>query len=559
MQSGKRGPRPSAAFRQGRWFPNPGHDRRQRQITMRNPLKLSAQDQPYAGSLEEILVDDLYRRAPVPAVMLLPVLGAFYWVLADVIPQRPVIGWIFIALVLLVIPRLLIVLRADRIKARFPEAHQRLLFFAVPTVVVGLGMSAINIIAAPLITAEQLVMLAIIAAGINSIAIISMSSSLGTYLLYMAPNIGSIAVAELIGPPLAFRGVFLFLVGTNLLSLVVMATSVHLKARRNILLQLRNNEMNALLQEVNCQLKGEVEERMAAAAELKARNEDLEALNLRMAKTHARMLQSEKMASIGQLAAGIAHEINNPIAFVRSNLHSLASYVNDLVAVMKAYENAEATRDGEVERRKLAELKRSTDVDNVIGDIPPLIAESSDGLSRVEKIVRDLKKFSHGGKASWQSVDLHECIETTLNLAAHEIERNAEVVREYGTLPPVACLPGQINQVFLNLLVHAAQSLVHRGTITIRTGRDGDSVWVQVQDTGPGVSPEDLSRIFDPFFTTDFTAKQVGTNPGLGLSVSYNIVQQHGGSIDVASEVGKGSTFTVRLPIEHRPSVEDAA
>ena len=160
---------------------------------MLNPLKLSASDQPYARSLEEILVDDLYRRAPVPVVMLLPVLGAFYWILSDAIPKRPVIGWIFIALVLLVIPRLLVVLGADRIKARFPDAHQRLLFFAVPTVVVGLGMSAINIIAAPLITAEQLIMLAIIAAGINSIAIISMSSSLGTYLLYMVPNIGSIA------------------------------------------------------------------------------------------------------------------------------------------------------------------------------------------------------------------------------------------------------------------------------------------------------------------------------------------------------------------------------
>lgn len=526
---------------------------------MRNPFKLSALDQPYAGRLEEILVDDLYRRAPLPVVMLLPVLGVFCWVLAEIIPARAVIGWIFGALFLLVIPRLAIVLAADRIKKRFPDARRRLLFFAVPTVVVGLGMSAINILAAPLITAEQLIMLAIIAAGINSIAIISMSSSLGTYLLYMVPNIASIAVAQLIGPPLTYREIFLFLVVTNLVSLVVMATSVHLTTRRTILLQLRINEINSLLQEVNRQLKGEVEERIAAVAELKARNEELEALNLRMVRTHARMLQSEKMASIGQLAAGIAHEINNPIAFVRSNLHSLASYVNDLVAVMKAYEEAEAARDGDAERRRLAELKRSTDVDNVIGDIPPLIAESSDGLSRVEKIVRDLRKFSHVDKVSWQKVDLHDCIETTLNLASHEIERKADVVREYGVLPPVACLPGQINQVFLNLLVHAAQSHVDRGTITIRTGCDGDWVWVQVQDTGPGVSPEDLARIFDPFFTTDFTSRQVGTNPGLGLSVSYTIVQQHGGTIDVTSDEGKGSTFTVRLPIEHRSSVEDAA
>jgi two-component system NtrC family sensor kinase len=526
---------------------------------MRNPFTLSALDQPYAGRLEEILVDDLYRRAPMPVVMLLPVLAMFYWVIADIVDEQPVIRWIFAGLFLLVIPRLMIVLYADRIKARFPDAHERLMFFSVPTVVVGVGMAMINILAAPLITAEQLFMIAIIAAGINSIAIISMSASLATYLLYMVPNILSIVIAELIGPELTYRGVFLFLLASNLVSLIVMATTVHVKYCRGILLQLRINDINAQLQDLNLQLKDEVQERMAAVAELKVRNEDLQALNQRMASAQARLLQSEKMASIGQLAAGIAHEINNPIAFVRSNLHSLASYLSDLTAVMKAYEDAEAARDGDTERRKLADLKRSTDIDNVLGDIPPLLAESSDGLSRVEKIVKDLRKFSHVDKVVWQPVDLHECIETTLRLAAHEIERKADVVREYGVLPPVACLPGQINQVFLNLLVHAAQSHTTRGTITIRTGRDGDSVWVQVQDTGAGVSREDLSRIFDPFFTTDFTASQSGTNPGLGLSVSYNIVQQHGGTIDVASEPGKGSTFTVRLPIEHQPSMGNAA
>ncbi|WP_313917058.1 ATP-binding protein [Tahibacter sp.] len=521
---------------------------------MRNPFKLSALDHPYAERLEEILVDDLYRRALMPVVMLLPVLGVFYSVLAAIVPERPVIGWIFVALFLLVIPRLVIVLCADRIKARYPNAQQRLLFFAVPTVVVGLGMSAINLLAAPLITAEQLIMLAIIAAGINSIAIISMSSSLATYLLYMVPNIGSIAVAELIGPPLMYREVFLFLIITNLFSLVFMATTVNLKARRNILLQLKINEINSLLQEVNHQLKCEVDERMAAVAELKVRNEDLEALNQRMASTQARLLQSEKMASIGLLAAGIAHEINNPIAFVRSNLHSLANYLTDLVAVMKAYEVAESTQ-GEAERRILAELKRSTDIGYVLDDIPLLIAESSGGLSRVEKIVNDLKKFSDLDRTAWQYVDLHESIENTLNVAAHEIGQKADIVREYGELPPVACLPGQLNQVFLNLLVNAVQSHPGRGTVTIRTGRDGDSVWVQIQDTGAGIPPENLARIFDPFYTT----KKVGVGPGLGLSVSYSIIQQHGGSIEVSSEVGKGSIFTVRLPIDAQRPDERAA
>jgi two-component system NtrC family sensor kinase len=521
---------------------------------MRNPFKLSALDHPYAERLEEILVDDLYRRAPVPVVMLLPVLGVFYSVLAAIVPERPVIGWIFVALFLLVIPRLVIVFCADRIKARYPNAHQRLLFFAVPTVVVGLGMSAINLLAAPLITAEQMIMLAIIAQGISSIAIISMSSSLATYLLYMVPNIGSIAVAELMGPPLMYREVFLFLIITNLVSLVFMATTANLKARRNILLQLKINEINSVLQGVNHQLKCEVEERMAAVAELKVRNEDLEALNQRMASTQARLLQSEKMASIGQLAAGIAHEINNPIAFVRSNLHSLANYLTDLVAVMKAYEVAESA-PGEAERCILAELKRSTDIGHVLDDIPPLIAESSDGLSRVEKIVKDLKKFSNVDRTAWQYVDLHESIESTLKVAAHEIGQKADIVREYGELPPVACLPGQLNQVFLNLLVNAVQSHPSRGTVTIRTGRDGDSVWVQIQDTGAGIPPENLARIFDPFYTT----KKVGVGPGLGLSVSYSIIQQHGGSIEVSSEVGKGSIFTVRLPIDAQRPDERAA
>jgi len=514
---------------------------------MRNPFKLSAQDAPHRVNLRQILVDDLYRRALFPLLIFTPFVYVFYLVTADAILQRPAIGWILAFMVAALVSRIAAVLLVDRVKVRYPDPKVRIGIFAIAAFLLGGSMAAINIIAAPIISLEQLTLLLIISAGINSIAIVSMSPSLASYLLYMVPNIASMSVAVLIGPTLMYRGIFLFLTITNLVSLIFMSTFVHIKERRSILLRLKVDEANAALQHVNEQLNSEIEERVAAEDALKQRNAELETLTQKLAGAQNQLLQSEKLASVGQLAAGVAHEINNPIAFVRSNLNSLGTYVNDLISMLDAYGEVERESDGRdnIAKRKLEQFKSSINVNFLREDIPLLLKESSDGLTRVEKIVKDLKEFSHLDEAEWQYVDIHQALESTLNVAAHEIRSKADVVREYGDLPQIECLPAQINQVFLNLLINAAQAQEGRGTIIVRTGRNGEWIWVQIADNGKGIEPAHIRRIFDPFFTT----KPVGVGPGLGLSVSYSIVQQHGGTIEVASEIGKGSTFTIRLPI----------
>jgi len=263
------------------------------------------------------------------------------------------------------------------------------------------------------------------------------------------------------------------------------------------------------------------------------------------------LVQSGKLASIGQLAAGVAHEINNPIAFVYSNMSSLESYVENLLAIIVAYEAAHPTLDPAV----LAELHRvrsRLDLDTVREDLPGLLKETTDGVLRVRQIVRDLRDFSRDAPhQNWQPADLHRGIDSTLNIVAAELKYRADIVKHYGTLPEIQCLPAQLNQVIMNLAMNAAyacgSSGAARGTITVRTGTSegGEEVWFEVADTGCGIAPEVLPRIFDPFFTT----KPVGTGTGLGLSLSYGIVLKHHGRIDLHSVVDQGSTFRVTLPV----------
>ena len=178
-----------------------------------------------------------------------------------------------------------------------------------------------------------------------------------------------------------------------------------------------------------------------------------------------------------------------------------------------------------------------------------MLGESQEGLNRVKKIVQDLKDFSHADEGSFDWADLHQGIESTLNIAANEIKYKADVIKAYGDIPQVECLPSQLNQVFMNLLVNAAQAMKGdpRGTITVRTGGSSgeEMVWVEIADNGSGIPKENLARIFDPFFTT----KPLGQGTGLGLSLSYSIVQKHHGRIEVESEIGKGTTFRIHLPV----------
>ena len=259
------------------------------------------------------------------------------------------------------------------------------------------------------------------------------------------------------------------------------------------------------------------------------------------------LLQSEKMASIGQLAAGVAHEINNPIGYVFSNLGSLEKYVQDTFVMLNLYEQAELKISDPEVLTNLKATKNKLDINFLKEDLPALIDESREGITRVKKIVQNLKDFSHLDIVEeWHFSDLHKGLDSTLNIVNNEIKYKADLVKEYGDIPEVECLSSQINQVFMNLVVNAAHAIEGHGTIKICTGQHREEVWVAVSDTGMGIPPEYIKKIFDPFFTT----KPVGKGTGLGLSLSYSIIHNHHGRIDVQSEVGKGSTFTVWLPIK---------
>lgn len=305
------------------------------------------------------------------------------------------------------------------------------------------------------------------------------------------------------------------------------------------------------LQEANQRLEDDNAQREAAETELRRRYIELTELNIELSETREQLVQSEKLASIGQLAAGVAHEINNPIGYVYSNIGALEKYIDDLFRLLKAYGNAESSLPS-AQAEGLAAMRKEVDFGFLLEDIPMLMQESKEGISRVKKIVQDLKDFSRvDSSQEWQWANLHHGLDSTINIVANEIKYKADIVKEYGDLPDVECLPSQLNQVFMNLLVNAAHSMGEaRGCITIRSGVRADTVWLEFSDTGSGM-PEDVrQRIFDPFFTT----KPVGKGTGLGLSLAYGIIQNHNGKIDVESAVGEGSSFRITLPIQHTPA-----
>jgi PAS domain S-box-containing protein len=294
--------------------------------------------------------------------------------------------------------------------------------------------------------------------------------------------------------------------------------------------------------------------RRAAEEALRAQQADLERLvaerTAQLKSASEQLVQSEKMASIGQLAAGVAHEINNPIGYVHSNIGALEHYVDDLFGLLDAYEAAEPAIAAPDTLVALQALRSRLDVNFLKEDIPMLVKESKEGITRVRKIVQDLKDFSHvDAEQEWQWANIETGLDSTLNIASNEIKYKAEVVRQYAGLPEIECLPSQLNQVFMNLLVNAAHAIGdERGTIRVCTRQLDDAhVCIEVEDNGSGMPPEVQKRIFDPFFTT----KPVGKGTGLGLSLSYGIVKKHNGRIDLDSTPGKGTTFRITLPVRH--------
>jgi two-component system, NtrC family, sensor kinase len=286
-------------------------------------------------------------------------------------------------------------------------------------------------------------------------------------------------------------------------------------------------------------------QRVANHLELKRQQDDAQRLIQKMQEMQAQLLQSEKLAAIGQLAAGVAHEINNPVGYVTSNLNSLRDYIATLTELLTLYREAEAALPPDW-RGRIEGERTKADLDYILADLDHLVHEATEGTDRVRQIVADLKEFAHIHGTEWKLADLHKGLDSTLNVVHNEIKYKAEVIKEYGDIPPVNCLPQQLNQVFMNLLVNAAAAIPERGTITVRTGREGDEVFVDVEDTGTGIAEQHLPRLFEPFFTT----KPVGKGTGLGLSVAYGIVKKHGGRFEVQSTVGKGTRFRVWLPVD---------
>lgn len=290
--------------------------------------------------------------------------------------------------------------------------------------------------------------------------------------------------------------------------------------------------------------------------QIKAKNEKLERTLEQLKETQAQMLQSEKMATIGQIAAGVAHEINNPTGFVSSNIGTLKGYQSDLIALIKKYRRLISDLKTMVAKKKLSSsfaeqieeivrLETEIDIDFIQGDILDLIQECSDGIERIKKIISDLKDFAHPAEDERKEADINKGIESTFNFVNYELKYKAKVTKDYGQLPIIKCYPQQLNQVFMNMLVNAAQAMEKTGEIKVKTRHVEDNIEITISDNGPGIPEKSLAKIFDPFFTT----KDVGKGTGLGLHIAKDIVKKHNGTINVESKIGEGTTFTIQIPV----------
>lgn len=280
-----------------------------------------------------------------------------------------------------------------------------------------------------------------------------------------------------------------------------------------------------------------------ANQELSDRHQQLEAAYQDLSRTQEQLVHSEKMASLGFLVAGIAHELNNPISFVHSNLEFIGEYAERLADIIRAYSNPNRSDD---QKRQLGDKqKEAAKFESTLETLQELIASCKAGAERVKQIVLDLRTFSRTDDVGLVVTDLQSGIESTLNLLTREYKNRITVHRNYSHLPRIECYPGQLNQVFMNLLQNAAQAIPEEGDVWIETQSCGDRVKIVVRDNGIGIEEQKLKKIFDPFFTT----KPVGEGTGLGLSITYGIIQKHGGRIEVKSALNQGTEFTVELPV----------
>lgn len=303
---------------------------------------------------------------------------------------------------------------------------------------------------------------------------------------------------------------------------------------------------SVMLQEVvgrrTAELEAALRENERINRDLLSEREAQQRLIQRLEEAHNQLLQSEKLASVGQLAAGVAHEINNPVAFVGANLGALQKYVDGMLSLIDAYAAVSDQLSPEAQEG-IAALAGRIDFEYLRRDVAGLIEESIEGTRRVRKIVQDLRSFSQEGAVRWQRVDVVACIDSALNMLAHELAGRIEVIRDLTSPAEIDGVPAELNQLFLNLLLNAIQSVHGEGRLTIRCRPDEAAVTVEIIDTGEGIAPEIRGKVFDPFFTT----RPVGRGTGLGLSVAHGIVAAHGGRIKALENPEGGSIFVVHL------------
>jgi signal transduction histidine kinase len=306
------------------------------------------------------------------------------------------------------------------------------------------------------------------------------------------------------------------------------------------------NDMAEKLNESYSSLEQKVQER---TREYLDATKELQRAYKKLQATQAQLVHSEKMTSLGQLVAGVAHELNNPIGFIYSNMKPLTSYVDNIVRLLEFYQKVDLNAE---DKEKVEQYLKENDFEFLLEDMEDLIADIREGAERAQKIVRDLRNFSRLDEAEYKEVDIHQGLESTMNLLVNKYKHRINVHRDYADLPLINCYASQLNQVWMNLLVNAAQAIEEEGDVWISTSIEDNHVVVEIKDNGVGIKPEVKEKIFDPFFTT----KPVGEGTGLGLSITHSIINKHNGSIEIESEVGKGTIFRVKLPMT-RESIDD--
>jgi signal transduction histidine kinase len=359
-----------------------------------------------------------------------------------------------------------------------------------------------------------------------------------------------------------FRNYLMVLFGLVVVLVIVILNRYQIKRKANIDLQNKNREIESQKKKLenlfvslrikNDELYQQNEEIITQKDHLAMLNHELEKQKYELSKTlnelrqaQTNLVQSEKMASLGQLTAGVAHELNNPINFISSGIRPLQRNVEDLLSLLEKYDSVIEKNNLTAGFGEVEELKESVDLDYLIKETHNLLKGILEGSSRSMQIVRDLRTFSRMDENEFKLVDIHDGIDSTLLLLHHKMQNRITVHKNYGKIPHVECLPGKLNQVFMNILTNSIQAIDGKGEIIIETSGSEDKVRISFKDSGKGMPPEVREHIFEPFFTT----RAVGEGTGLGLSISYSIIEEHGGTIEVASEPGKGTAFVITLPL----------